>query len=93
MDDDGAGENPEKLLWMVTIAGGSAFPQGAYSMAEVDPLTCVFQRPGSPSFQIPAADVVRYEQAGVLHIEGPLAANDNGSVAGNDSYTTATTGR
>ncbi len=64
--------------WRVEIDRGSTLPQGAYSMIELDDArTCAFLRPGGPSFEIPAADVVRYEKKGVLHVIGPLAGNDN----------------
>jgi hypothetical protein len=64
----------------VEIAGGSPFPQGAYSMIALDALMCAFERPGGPSFEMLAADVVLYEKAGVLHVIGPLAENDNGAI-------------
>jgi hypothetical protein len=50
----------------VEIDGGSLLPQSAYSMIEVDALTCAFERPGGPSFEMLAADVVIYEKTGVL---------------------------
>jgi hypothetical protein len=49
-------------------------------MIEVDALTC--ERPGGPSFEMLAADVVIYEKTGVLHVIGPLAGNDNSAAAG-----------
>ena len=63
--------------WRVEIDGGSLLPQGAYSMIEVDAQTCAFERPGASFFEMLAADVVLYEKAGVLHVIGPLAGNDN----------------
>jgi hypothetical protein len=62
----------------VEIGEGSILPQGAYSMIELDATTCTFERPGAPSFEMLAADVVHYEKMGVLHVIGQLAANDNG---------------
>jgi hypothetical protein len=41
-----------------------------------------FERPGGPSFEMLAADVVIYEKTGVLHVIGPLAGNDNSAAAG-----------
>jgi hypothetical protein len=67
--------------WRVEIGAGCAFPEGAYSMIELDARTCAFERPGGPSFEILAEDVVLYEKAGVLHVVGPQAANDNGNAA------------
>jgi hypothetical protein len=46
-------------------------------MIELDAQTCAFERPGGPSFEMLAADVVTYEKTGVLHVIGPLAGNDN----------------
>jgi hypothetical protein len=46
-------------------------------MIELDAQTCAFERPGGPSFEMLAADVVIYEKTGVLHVIGPLAGNDN----------------
>jgi hypothetical protein len=82
MGDNGASENTNGLPsgWRVEIGGGSPFPQGAYSMIELDAPMCAFERPGSPSFEMLATDVVLYEKAGVLHVIGPLAGNDNGAV-------------
>jgi hypothetical protein len=68
--------------WRVEIGGGCSFPQGAYSMIELDALMCAFDRPGGPSFEMLAADVVLYEKTGVLHVIGPLAGNDNNAAAG-----------
>ena len=74
------GDNAATALpsgWRVEIDGGSPLPQGAYSMIEIDGQTCAFERPGGPSFEMLAVDVVIYEQTGVLHVIGPLAGNDN----------------
>ena len=46
-------------------------------MIELDAWTCAFERPGGPSFEISAADVARFEKAGILHLIGQLAGNDN----------------
>jgi hypothetical protein len=70
------------LRWRVEIGAGSTLPQGAYSMIELDARTCVLERSGSPSFEILAADVVLYEKAGILHVIGPQATNDNSNAAG-----------
>jgi hypothetical protein len=67
--------------WRVEIGDGSILPQGAYSMIELDDITCTFERPGAPSFELLAADVVHYEKVGVLHVIGWLAANDNSDAA------------
>lgn len=75
MSDDGASGLPSG--WRVEIDGGSHLPQGAYSMIELDAQTCGFERPGGPSFEMLAADVVSYEKTGVLHVIGPLAGNDS----------------
>jgi hypothetical protein len=48
----------------------------------LDAQTCAFERPGGPSFEMLAADVVIYEKTGVLHVIGPLAGNDNSAAAG-----------
>ena len=79
MGDNGANGNTNGLPsgWRVEIGGGSPFPRGAYSMIELDARRCAFERPGGPSFEMLAADVVLYEKAGVLHAIGPLAGNDN----------------
>jgi hypothetical protein len=61
----------------VEVGEGSLLPQGAYSMTEVDPWTCAFEQPGGPSFEVSAADVARFKKAGVLHVIGQLAGNDN----------------
>ena len=75
MGDNGASENTNGLPsgWRVEIGGGSPFPQGAYSMIELDALMYAFERPGGPSFEMLATDVVLYEKAGVLHVIGPLS--------------------
>jgi hypothetical protein len=82
MGDNGASGNASGLPsgWRVEIDGGSLLPQGAYSMVELDARTCAFERPGSPSFEMLAADVVLYEKSGVLHVIGPLAGNDNSAI-------------
>jgi hypothetical protein len=67
--------------WRVEIGEGSILPQGAYSMIELDATTCAFERPGAPSFEMPAADVVHYEKMGVLHVISRLAVNDNSDAA------------
>ena len=79
MRDKGASGNGSGLPsgWRVEIDGGSLLPQGAYSMIELDAQTCGFERPGGPTFEMLAADVVSYEKTGVLHVIGPLAGNDN----------------
>jgi hypothetical protein len=79
MGDNGASGNASGLPsgWRVEIDGGSLLPPGAYSMIELDAWTCAFERPGGPSFEILAADVVIYEKAGVLQVIGALAGNDN----------------
>jgi hypothetical protein len=84
MGDKGASGNTSGLPfgWRVEIDGGSLLPRGPYSMIELDAQTCVFERPGGPSFEMLAADVVIYEQTGVLHVIGPLAGNDNSAAAG-----------
>jgi hypothetical protein len=66
--------------WIVEIDGGSAFPQGTYSMFEIDSLTCALERRGSPSFEMSAEDVVYFEKTGFLQVVGSVAANDNGVV-------------
>jgi hypothetical protein len=83
MGDNSASTNTSGLPsgWRVEIDGGSALPQGVYSMIELDARTCAFERPGGPSFEMSAADVVRYEKTGVLHVTGPLAGNDNSIAA------------
>jgi hypothetical protein len=78
MGDNGASGLPSG--WRVEIDGGSPLPQGAYSMIELDAQTCAFERPGGPSFEMLAADVVIYEKTGVLHVIGPLAGNDNSAI-------------
>jgi hypothetical protein len=80
MTDVGASKNTNGMGsgWMVEIAGGSAVPQGTYSMIEVDSLTCAFGRPGGPSFEMSPEDVVRYEKTGFRQVVGPVAVNDNG---------------
>ena len=82
MGDNGASRNASGLPsgWRVKIDGGSLLPRGADSMIEVDALTC--ERPGGPSFEMLAAEVVIYEKTGVLHVIGPLAGNDNSAAAG-----------
>ena len=65
--------------WVVEIVGGSNVFQGTYSMFEVDPLTCAFERPGGPSFELSPENVVHYEKIGLLQVVGPLAMNDNGN--------------
>jgi hypothetical protein len=84
MGDNARAETPIGLPsgWRVEIGGGCPFPQGAYSMIELDARTCAFERPGGPSFEMLAADVVLYEKTGVLHVIGPLAGNDNSAAAG-----------
>jgi hypothetical protein len=84
MRDNGASGDPNGLPfgWRVEIDSGCPFPQGAYSMIELDARTCAFERPGGPCFEILAADVVIYEKTGVLHVIGPLAGNDNSAAAG-----------
>ena len=84
MADNGASRNTNELPsgWRVEISGDSPFPQGAYSMIELDAQTCAFERPGGPSFEMSATDVVLYEKTGVLHVIGPLAGNDNSAAAG-----------
>ena len=79
MGDNGASGNTSGLPsgWRVEIDGGSLLPKGAYSMIELDAQTCAFERPGGPSFEMLAADVVIYEKTGVLHVIGRLAGNDN----------------
>ena len=47
-----------------------------------DAQTCAFERPGGPSFEMLAADVVIYEKTGVLPVIGPLAGNDSSAAAG-----------
>ena len=42
MGDNGASGLPSG--WRVEIDGGSLLPQGAYSMIEVDALTCAFEQ-------------------------------------------------
>jgi hypothetical protein len=66
MGANGASGNANGLPsgWKVEIDGGSLLPQGAYSMIELDSHTCAFERPGGPSFQMLAADVVLYEKTG-----------------------------
>jgi hypothetical protein len=78
MDDNDATALPSG--WRVEIDGGSPLPQGAYSMIELDIQTCAFERPGGPSFELLAADVVIYEKTGILHVIGPLAGNDNSAI-------------
>ena len=83
MGDNGARSGKTDRLpsgWRVEIDGGSLLPQGAYSMVELDARTCAFERPGSPSLEMLAADVVLYEKSGVLHVIGPLAGNDNSAI-------------
>ena len=77
MSDNGTSGNTNGLpsAWRVEIGGGSPFPQGAYSMIELDAQTCTFERPGGPSFEMLAADVVLYEKTGVLHVIGPLVGD------------------
>ena len=70
--------------WIVEIGGGSAFPQGTYSMFEIDSLMCAFERRGSPSFEMSAEDVVHYEKTGLLQVVGSVAANDNGNAIQSD---------
>jgi hypothetical protein len=79
MGDNGASGNTSGLPsgWRVEIDGGSLLPKGAYSMIELDAQTCAFERPGGPSFEMLAADVVINEKTGVLHVIGRLAGNDN----------------
>ena len=83
MSDNGTSRNPYEGTtgWRVEIAAGSALPQGAYSMIELDAATCAFERPGAPSFELLAADVVDYEKAGLLHVIGQLPGNDNSDAA------------
>jgi hypothetical protein len=83
MADNGASGSTNELPsgWRVEIDGDSPFPRGAYSMIELDARTCAFERPGGPSFEMSAADVVLYEKTGVLHVIGPLAGNDNSIAA------------
>jgi hypothetical protein len=79
MGDNRASVNTDELPsgWRVEIGGGSTLPQGAYSMIELDARTCALERPGGPSFEMSAADVVQYEKTGILHVIGPMAGNDN----------------
>jgi hypothetical protein len=83
MRDNGASGNASGLPsgWRVEIGGGSFLPQGVYSMIELDAQTCALERPGGPSFEMLAADVVIYEKTGVLHVMGPLAGNENSAHA------------
>jgi hypothetical protein len=83
MGDNARPQTPTGLPsgWRVEIGAGCVFPQGAYSMIERDARTCAFERPGGPSFEILAVDVVLYEKEGVLQVVGPLAANDNNNAA------------
>jgi hypothetical protein len=82
MADNGASGSSElPSAWRVELDGGSPFPRGAYSMIGLDARTCAFVRPGGPSFEMSAADVVLYEKTGVLHVIGPLAGNDNSIAA------------
>ena len=84
MGDNDASANTNELPtgWRVEIGGGDTLPHGAYSMIEPDARTCAFERPGGPSFEMSAADVVQYEKTGILHVIGPLAGNDNSDIAG-----------
>jgi hypothetical protein len=79
MGDIGASGNTSGLPsgWRVEIDGDGPLPQGAYSMIELDAQTCAFERPGGPSFEMLAADVVIYEKTGVLNVIGPFVGNDN----------------
>jgi hypothetical protein len=70
--------------WVVEIVGGSVFPQGTYSMIEIDLLKCAFRRPGGPSFEMSAEDVVHYEKTVFLQVVGTVAANDNGDAVRSD---------
>ena len=67
--------------WRVEIGSGGPLPQGAYFMIELDAQICAFERPGGPTFEMSAADVVQYEKTGILHVIGPLAGNDNSDTA------------
>ena len=84
MGNNHASANTNELPsgWRVEIGRGSTLPQGAYSMIELDALTCALERPGGPSFEMSAADVVQYEKTGILHVIGPLAGNDNNDAKG-----------
>jgi hypothetical protein len=75
MGDNSASRDANGLPsgWRVEIDGGNPLPQDAYSMIELDAQTCAFERPGGPSFEVLAADVVIYEKTGVLPVIGPLA--------------------
>ena len=79
MGDNGASGNASGLLsgWRVKSVSAKPLPQGVYSMIELDAQTCALERPGGPSFEMLAADVVTY----VLHVIGPLAGNDNATSA------------
>jgi hypothetical protein len=70
--------------WVVEIVSGSVFPQGTYSMIEIDSLTCAFTRPGCPSFEMSAEDVAHYEKTGFLQVVGSVAVNDNGDAIQSD---------
>lgn len=70
--------------WVVEIVGGGVFPLGTYSMIEIDSLKCVFKRPGGPSFEMSAEDVVHYEKTGFFQVVGPIAVNDNGDAVRRD---------
>ena len=83
MSDKRTSRNPKGVPagWRVEIGEGSILPQGAYSMIELDATTCTFERPGAPSFEMLAADVVHFEKMGVLHAISRLAVNDNRDAA------------
>jgi hypothetical protein len=83
MSDKRTSRNAKGVLagWRVEIGEGSILPQGAYSMIELDATTCTFERPGMPSFEMLATDVVHYEKIGVLNVVGRLAVNDNSNAA------------
>lgn len=80
-----ASDTINRLLhgWMVEVVGGHAIPLGAYSMIEVDELTCALERPGGPSFAMLAADIVEYERMGFFCVVSTQATvnNNNGDDA------------
>jgi len=79
MRDNGATKDAAGLPagWRVEIGEGSLLPPGAYSMIELDAGTCVFERPGGPSFEMSAAEVIQHEKTVVLRVISQLAGNDN----------------
>jgi hypothetical protein len=82
MRDNGASGNASGLPadWRVEIGAAASCRRASTTLIELDAQTCAFERPGGPSFEMLAADVVIYEDRGPSRA-GALAGNDNSAHA------------